>query len=180
MKSPRSSASVPALILRAEDFELDAVFRIGMDLRDHHAFTAWSTPAPRDLRRQFVTGKRWIAFACPLEHLKRLLEIAAGGAFGEILLGAQRRHLLRTRSHFLHATFLDLPGLTTSRTPTPRRASMSIKASVLNRSMRPRRRSLTRGCVTRSTLRGLGLCEPSRRDRLLHLNQQVSTDEEVL
>ena len=28
--------------------------------------------------------------------------------------------------------------------------------------------------------RGLGLLEPSRRDRLLHLNQQVSTNEEVL
>jgi hypothetical protein len=34
------------------------------------------------------------------------------------------------------------------RTPTPSLASMSIKASVLNKSMRPRRRSLTRGCVT--------------------------------
>ena len=56
-----------------------------------------SAPAARDLRRQFVTWKRGIAFACPLEHLKRLLEIAASGAFGEILLGAQRRYLLIIR-----------------------------------------------------------------------------------
>jgi hypothetical protein len=34
-------------------------------------------------------------------------------------------------------------------TRAPRRASMSIRASVLNRSMRPRSRSLTRGWVTR-------------------------------
>src|SRR5262245_9963690 len=51
----------------------------------------------------------------------------------------------------LHATLFDLPVLTTSLTPTPRRASMSMRASVLNRSMRPRKRSLTRGCVTRSS-----------------------------
>src|SRR5215472_11410322 len=38
----------------------------------------------------------------------------------------------------------------TSRTRTPRRARMSISASVLNRSIRPRRRSLTRGWVMRS------------------------------
>jgi len=37
----------------------------------------------------------------------------------------------------------------TSRTWTPRHARMSISASVLNRSIRPRRRSLTRGWVTR-------------------------------
>ena len=41
------------------------------------------------------------------------------------------------------------PLLTTRRTPTPSLASMSISESVLNSSMRPRRRSLTRGCVTR-------------------------------
>jgi hypothetical protein len=41
------------------------------------------------------TRKRRIAFACPLEHLKRLFEIAPGGAFSEILFCAQRRHLLR-------------------------------------------------------------------------------------
>lgn len=39
--------------------------------------------------------------------------------------------------------------LTVRRTRAPRRASMSISASVLNKSMRPRRRSLTRGCDTR-------------------------------
>src|SRR5262245_28456866 len=50
-----------------------------------------------------------------------------------------------------HATFLDRDGLTTNRTATPNLASMSINASVLNKSIRPRRRSLTRGCVTRST-----------------------------
>lgn len=36
----------------------------------------------------------------------------------------------------------------TTRTRIPSRANMSMSASVLNRSMRPRRRSLTRGCVT--------------------------------
>jgi hypothetical protein len=51
----------------------------------------------------------------------------------------------------LHATFFDRDVLTTRRTPTPSLASMSINASVLNKSSRPRRRSLTRGCVTRST-----------------------------
>lgn len=40
-------------------------------------------------------------------------------------------------------------GFNTSRTRTPRRARMSISASVLNRSIRPRRRSLTRGWVMR-------------------------------
>jgi hypothetical protein len=69
-----------------------------------------------------------------------------------------------------YATFFDLPAFTTSLTPMPSRASMSINASVLNKSMRPRRRSLTRGCVT------LGLCQPSGRDGLLNLNQQVSPD----
>jgi hypothetical protein len=36
-----------------------------------------------------------------------------------------------------HAIFLDRVGLTTNRTPTPSLASMSINASVLNKSMRP-------------------------------------------
>jgi hypothetical protein len=39
-------------------------------------------------------------------------------------------------------------GLTTSRTPTPSLTSMSIRASVLNKSIRPYRRSLMRGCGT--------------------------------
>ncbi len=46
------------------------------------------------------------------------------------------------------------------RTCTPRRASMSIKLSVLKRSIRPRSRSLTRGCVTRRIL-----AEPSGQRR---------------
>jgi len=47
-----------------------------------------------------------------------------------------------------HATLFALADLTTNRTPTPSLASMSINASVLKRSMRPRSRSLTRGWVT--------------------------------
>ena len=50
-----------------------------------------------------------------------------------------------------YATFLALAGLITSRTPTPSLASISISASVLNKSIRPRSRSLMRGCVTRNT-----------------------------
>jgi NAD-dependent dihydropyrimidine dehydrogenase PreA subunit len=34
------------------------------------------TAAPSPFHRHFVSGKRRVAFACPLEHLKRLLEIA--------------------------------------------------------------------------------------------------------
>src|SRR2546426_7230606 len=52
-------------------------------------------------------------------------------------------------NRWLHATFFDRGVLTTRRTPTPSLANMSISESVLNKSMRPRRRSLTRGCVTR-------------------------------
>ena len=66
---------------------------------------------------------------------------------------------------------------TTRRTPIPSRASISMSVSVLNRSMRPRSRSLTRGCVTLRTLRGFGLLQPSRLDRLLQMNQQIRPNE---
>ena len=57
-----------------------------------------------------------------------------------------------------YATFsLRRPGLTVSWTRAPKRVSMSIRASVLNKSMRPRRRSLTLGCETRRTL-AAGFC----------------------
>ena len=55
--------------------------------------------------------------------------------------------------------------LTVSRTRAPSRVSMSMSASVLNRSMRPRRRSLTRGCDTRSSL--TAACCFSRRDAMI-------------
>jgi len=62
----------------------------------------------------------------------------------------QRTRLRRPADTRRYAIFsLRRPGLTVRRTRAPRRASMSISASVLNRSMRPRRRSLTRGCDTR-------------------------------
>ena len=70
--------------------------------------------------------------------------------------GDATRLYIREKTHIasasrtLHATFFDRDILTTRRTPTPSLASMSIKASVLNKSIRPRRTSLTRGCVTRS------------------------------
>ena len=106
-----------SLDLRAEDFEIEADPGRHLDVRDRQCVrTAWSGPTPRDLRRQFVTLKRWIAFACPLEHLKRLLEIAAGGAFGKMFLGAEDRHLLRNGDvdELIHCHALGvrhLPGL---------------------------------------------------------------------
>jgi len=48
----------------------------------------------------------------------------------------------------------------TSRTRIPSRASMSIRVSVLKRSIRPLKRSLTRGCVTRRTLAAWGCLRP--------------------
>ena len=48
-------------------------------------------------------------------------------------------------------SFPGRPGLTTSLTLTPSLAGMSINPSVLNKSTRPSRRSLMRGCVTQST-----------------------------
>ena len=51
-------------------------------------------------------------------------------------------------------------GFRTKRTCTPRRASMSIKLSVLKRSIRPRKRSFTRGCVTRRILAALACVSP--------------------
>ena len=52
-------------------------------------------------------------------------------------------------ARFQAALSLRRSAFNTSRTRTPRRARISISASVLNRSIRPRRRSLTRGCVMR-------------------------------
>src|SRR5204863_745588 len=51
-------------------------------------------------------------------------------------------------------------GLTTSRTCTPRRPSMSINVSMLKRCRRPRRRSLTRGWVTCSSFASCACLSP--------------------
>jgi len=57
---------------------------------------------------------------------------------------------------------------------------MSIKLSVLKRSMRPRSRSLTRGCVTRRILAALAWVSRPRGECLLKLDQQVGSNQEVL
>lgn len=69
--------------------------------------------------------------------------------------------------------------LTVRRTVAPSRASISISASVLKRSIRPRSRSVTRGCVTPECLGGSPLLKTTRRNELLYLNHEIGPDQQM-
>jgi hypothetical protein len=60
----------------------------------------------------------------------------------------------------VYATLEERSLRVTRRTRIPSRASMSIRVSVLNRSMRPLNRSLTLGCVTRRSLAACACLRP--------------------
>ena len=73
---------------------------------------------------------------------------------------SSRPESLRSTRSRSQATFRDRDVLTTNRTTTPSLASMSISASVLNKSIRPLKRSLTRGWVTRRILAASACLRP--------------------
>src|ERR1700687_1344778 len=56
-----------------------------------------SPTTTRCLLGQFVTRNRRVSLARTLEHSKRLLDVALGGPFRHVLLGAQRGNLFGDR-----------------------------------------------------------------------------------
>jgi hypothetical protein len=98
-----------SLDLRSERVEIDAAIRRRhRDLRDHQCVGTSLLTAAAGASSQVVTRKGRIALACPLEYLKRLLEIATSRAFGELLLGATPT----PSSHTKPFSSRDLPGST--------------------------------------------------------------------
>lgn len=169
-----------SLALRSEGVELDAAIRrVGIGTSETTSALArhYSPPPPVHLRRQVVTRKGRIAFACPLD-LKRLLEIATRR-------GVRRntpRCATPTPSSHAKLSSRAIPGSTRpdyqpdTYAQARQHVDQSIGAEQINATAQevahPRLRDPKHS-------RGLGLGEMSRPDRFLHLNQQVGMDEQV-